>query len=361
MRCNFNRRPFSFMALILATLTVFSIGERTVARAEEHTASSTGSVRGIDHPPDRSRRTYETATKENDIRSIDGSGNNSSDAEMGAVLTPLQRYASPDYADDVSALAGDDRPSARAISNAVSSQTGSIPNRLHASDWLWQWGQFLDHDIDLTDAAQPLEPAYISVPIGDPYFDPDGTGAAEIPLNRSIYDSETGTEPGNPRQQLNEITAWIDASNVYGSDEARATALRANDGSGELLTSAGDLLPLNVDGLPNAGGSSDSLFLAGDVRANEQAGLTAVHTLFVREHNRQAQIYRADHPNWTGEQIYQETRQLIGAYIQAISFNLQDRGITGASAKLGIVGVGHQVIPLAVEPALDRIDQVTIT
>ena len=34
MRCNFNRRPFSFMALILATLTVFSIGERTVARAE---------------------------------------------------------------------------------------------------------------------------------------------------------------------------------------------------------------------------------------------------------------------------------------------------------------------------------------
>lgn len=257
----------------------------------------------------------------NNFRSVDGFGNNLFDEEMGAALIQLSRIIPSDYSDGISELAGENRLSPREISNIVNDQTDLIENTLNASDYFWQWGQFLDHDIDLTDGTDPAELVNIPVPSGDPYFDPDSTGDQVIQFNRSIYDSSTGTDIDNPREQLNEITSWIDASNVYGSDEERSLTLRTDDGTGKLKTSDGDLLPFNTDGLRNAGGSGETLFLAGDIRANEHVGLTALHTLFVREHNRLAEIFAEEHPDWDGEQIFQKARQLVGAEIQAITYN----------------------------------------
>jgi hypothetical protein len=151
-------------------------------------------------------------------------------------------------------------------------------------------------------------------------FDPFGTGAL-IGFSRSAYDTRSAATPLRPRQQMNSVTAWVDASQVYGSDDIRAAALRMNDGSGRLRTSAGDLLPFNTDGLPNGGGPDPTLFLAGDVRANEQVGLTAVHTLFVREHNRLAAELAARRPGLSGEKIYQRARRLVGAQMQVITYH----------------------------------------
>lgn len=258
------------------------------------------------------------------FRSLDGWGNNLFEASVGGAHVQLLRLVASDYSDGASSPAGDDRPSARAVSNAVCAQGDDRPNRLGVSDFLWQWGQFLDHDIDLTDGVDPAEPADIVIPTGDPFFDPEGTGLMLMSLNRSVYDPETGVDTDHPRQQLNEITAWIDASNVYGSDDERAQALRTLDGTGMLKTSDGDLLPFNVDGLANAGGPSDQLFLAGDVRANEQLALTVMHTLFVREHNRQARRIARDSlldgEQLDGEQIYQRARRIVGAQMQAITY-----------------------------------------
>ena len=182
-------------------------------------------------------------------RTIDGSDNNETYPERGATHTQLLRLSEPHYHDGISEMAGAHRRSAREISNLVCDQDESVPNKRRASDYVWQWGQFLDHDIDLTEGAEPEEHADIPVPTGDPFFDPFHTGVAVIPFSRSMYDRTTGTAAGNPRQQTNGITTWIDASNVYGSDAARQAALRTNDGTGRLKTSAGDLLPFNVDGL----------------------------------------------------------------------------------------------------------------
>lgn len=254
------------------------------------------------------------------MRSIDGSDNHRDDTLMGATHTMLMRRVPSDYTDGISAPAGATRASAREISNVVVAQSGSIENGLDASDYLWQWGQFVDHDIDLTDGTDPPEPAPIPVPAGDAWFDPTGTGSAAIAFNRSLHDASTGTDPANPREQINEITAWIDASNVYGSDAERALALRTLDGTGRLATSAGDLLPFNVDGLPNAGGPSPTLFLAGDVRANEQVALAALHTLFVREHNRIAERLAKEHPRWDGDRLYEAARRQVGAQMQVITY-----------------------------------------
>jgi peroxidase len=305
---------FSTVCAAVVFVTNFTFSPQSQAGPGSNQVSP---VRGIQHDHDSAKQKKKKSPPDinSEFRSIDGSGNNLDKPDMGAVGTQLQRWTLTAYSDGASGMAGSTRRGPREISNIVVAQPGSILNPENASDYLWQWGQFLDHDLDLTDGTNPPEAANILIPGDDQYFLP----GIETPFNRSLYDPATGTT--SPRQQLNEITAWIDASNVYGSDEVRAQALRTLDGTGKLRSSDGNLLPFNVDSLPNAGGPDPTLFLAGDVRANEQVGLTAMHTLFMREHNRLADELAAEHPDWDGEQIYQKARQLVGAQMQVITYN----------------------------------------
>ena len=251
------------------------------------------------------------------FRTIDGSYNNRANPTWGIADTELQRLTTVDYADGVAAPAGEKRPSAREISNTCNAQYESQSNRKRASDFLWQWGQFLDHDIDLTPTFDPPEIFDIRVPEGDPYFDPFSQGNVTIPFDRSIYSIVDGI-----REQINEITAYIDASNVYGSTSQRALELRTLDGTGRLRMSEGALLPFNRNGFPNAPTSEDpSFFLAGDIRANEQVGLTAMHTLFVREHNFWTRKFKRLFRRANGDTIYQLSRALVVAEMQSITFN----------------------------------------
>ncbi len=256
-----------------------------------------------------------------ETRSIDGTNKNREYPKWGSTNSQLLRLVAPDYEDGIAEPSENNHPNAREISNGLAAQEQPIYNEKKATDMLWQWGQFLDHDIDLTGPAVPIEPFPIAIPEGDPNFDPYGTaGPQEIPFKRSVYDPTTGLNSDNPRQQLNQITAFIDASMVYGSDPMRAEALRTHDGTGRLKTSEGNLLPFNVDGLPNEGGTADTLFLAGDVRANEQVGLSSLHTLFVREHNRLATIFHQQPHRLTGDEIYERARAWVGAFIQVITY-----------------------------------------
>ena len=122
-------------------------------------------------------------------------------------------------------------------------------------------------------------------------------------MTRSIVD------PTN-QSAINQITGWLDASMVYGSDQTTLDSLRLADG--HMKTSAGGNLPIDpASGLP----------MAGDVRAAENPGLTALQTLFVREHNYQVDQLALQHPDWTGDHLYQEARAIVGAEIAHITYD----------------------------------------
>jgi hypothetical protein len=275
-------------------------------------------INRLSRPRDRRVPPADTSPPANDlpktpaeIRSIDGTGNNLDAPELGSAGEALLRIAEADYADDVSAPAGADRPSAREISNALANIEGDgINSNRGLSAFLYVWGQFLDHDIDLTASQEDGESFAIEVPQGDPLFDPTGSGEVTIPLTRSQFDPTTGTSADNPRQQISSITAFVDGSQVYGSDQATADSLRTFEGGRMTITDDG-LLPLDDTGM----------VIAGDIRASENIALTSLQTLFVREHNRLAAEILAANPAASDEAIYQQARAIVIAEIQAITYN----------------------------------------
>lgn len=230
----------------------------------------------------------------------------------------LLRLAPSAYADGLNTPSGPSRPSARLISNNVCNQeiNTKIMNPKNCTDMFWLWGQFVDHDLDLTTTSS--DPFNIAVPTGDSYFDPTSTGTVEIPLTRSLYDPTTGTGI-IPREQINLITQHLDATTIYGSTETRANWMRSFK-DGKLKTGMGKFLPINDGTIENAGPVGGNPFVSGDVRANENVALLSMHTLFMREHNWWCEKIKARNPSFTDEEIYQRARLMVESEIQCITY-----------------------------------------
>jgi len=260
------------------------------------------------------------------FRTYDGRFNNLGDkkTEFGAaniiLFRELPAFFGP--SDPNNAMGGVNRPSARKISNVVIDEPVTQFNTRHLSTLVYQWGQFLDHEITLTPTGT-TEYVPIPLPTDEVIF------TEEIPFFRS----EFRTLPGSQlRQQINLNTSFLDGSVVYGSDADRARWLRTGF-NGKMKTSKGNLLPYNTtDGefespidplapsMANDSGGTVKTFVAGDIRAAENPVLLSIHTLFVREHNRICdrlvkQGLRND------ELIYQTARKEVGGLIEGITYN----------------------------------------
>ena len=46
-----------------------------------------------------------------------------------------------------------------------------------------------------------------------------------------------------------------------------------------------------------------------------------MHTLWFREHNRLASSLKQLNPHWTGDKLYEESRKILGAQMQYITYN----------------------------------------
>jgi hypothetical protein len=289
-------------------------------------------------------------------RPIDEVGNNAADPTQGTAGNDLLRVSPAAYADGVSSPSLPQDASARVISDILNNQADpanpsqdlATIDQNSLSDFGYAWGQFIDHDMDLT----PTNPNETLQILADPN-DPSRMGNQTF--FRSVFDPSTGTSTSDPRQQINAVTSYLDLSQVYGSTAALADALRTHVG-GLLKTSPGGLLPydnstyftpdqLALINMANDSGAvaTQNLFVTGDVRGNENIELTALQTLFVRNHNLIAGELQKEHPDWTDEQLYQEARKINIAEYQYITYTQYLPDLLGAKALPAYTGYDPKV------------------
>ena len=302
------------------------------------------------------------------IRTFDGTCNNLELPTRGASFTPFQRVLPAHFEDGLQQPHGFRQskltdnmfrdgpftppyPSARLISSTV--VRDRLENDTQLTHLVMQWGQFLDHDRDLAVEVSPEEAQCdivnctctdvcfpVQVPEDDEAFgvDEPREGAC-LPFARTVPACEL--EDFEARDQLNELTHYIDGSMIYGSTKERADFLREFKGGRLRVGPAfpagqGASLP-EISAFPPCEPSEpleetlppperccpegrDSCFVAGDVRVNEQVSLTVMHTIWVREHNRIAAELARLNAQWDDERIFQETRKIVIAQVQQITF-----------------------------------------
>ncbi|KAJ8313509.1 hypothetical protein KUTeg_008070 [Tegillarca granosa] len=228
-------------------------------------------------------------------RTIDGSCNNIVNPEWGQSYSSKPRFMKPDYRNGVmlprtTGVDGTQLPSARLISNVLMKSVGDPVYESNLTLMMVAWGQFLTHDMMLTPPTSvrtyfllfSFQCFNIDVPRSDGYFNStcmSFTRASPGPYRKCLL---------NGRDQINLQTSFIDSSNVYGSTPERSAELRT--------------------------------FAGGDDRVNVVPNLQGFHTLFLREHNRIAKALEAMNDHWTDEKIFQETRKIIGAIYQHVTY-----------------------------------------
>jgi hypothetical protein len=254
-------------------------------------------------------------------RSLDGSADNRAHPTWGEAGTNYVRVARANYANGVAQMVAG--PNARYISNRIFNDGGqNLFSENDISQWGWAWGQFLDHDMGLRDET-PAEDASVPYNAADP-LESYANDAGALAFQRTPAAPGTGVR--STRQQVNSLSSYIDASNVYGVTPDRASWLRQPDGT--LLLSDGYLPKAGARGnvasapvmdlMGPLTGNPAGAVVAGDVRANENLALTAIQTLFAREHNR---IVTALPSSLSGNQKYEIARRVVGAEVQYITYN----------------------------------------
>lgn len=78
-----------------------------------------------------------------------------------------------------------------------------------------------------SDHGCPIEMHQIPIEKCDEMYDKECNGGMTMPFHRARYDKRTGQSPNAPREQINRMTSWIDASFVYSTRESWINAMRS--------------------------------------------------------------------------------------------------------------------------------------
>ncbi|XP_050497298.1 chorion peroxidase [Diabrotica virgifera virgifera] len=275
-------------------------------------------------------------------RSFNGSCNNlKKPQEYGVAFRRFRRMLPPDYADGISrprvSKSGRPLPSSRTVSLIVHRPYYRDDPKF--SVMLAVWGQFLDHDITATALSQKANGSTISCCDYNVFTSPecfpvqldeeDPFREYNVSCIEFVRSAPAPTCCLGSREQLNQVTAFIDGSAIYSADEDFAKKLRdSTKGTMKVLVTEDgrDLLPISEDVNDGCNREEERLegkycFTTGDARANENVHLTTMHLLWVRQHNNIAQNLSKINTHWDDETIFQETRRIVAAQMQHITYN----------------------------------------
>ncbi|KAK3606272.1 hypothetical protein CHS0354_037948 [Potamilus streckersoni] len=274
--------------------------------------------------------------KEFELSPQDGWYNNLIHPDWGAIDGHLLRRSRVAFSDGVYEPSGKDRPNPLTISKEVHDGPAGLGSLRNRTAFLVYFGQQVVEEIlDAQRPGCPREFFNIPVPPGHDY-DPERKGNIELPLHRTRFDQRTGMSPNNPRQQLNEITPYIDGGLFYGTSKAWTDSLREfKDGPlrGRLAAlnpyaDIKDSFPArNTIRLPMANPPPprehvlkpvDRFWRLGNPRGNENPFLLAFGVLWFRWHNYMANEIATNNPSYTDEEVFNEARKFVIAHHQKI-------------------------------------------
>ena len=182
------------------------------------------------------------------------------------------------------------------------------------------WLQFMVHDWLSHGENQKTDPHQVPIEPGDDWPQKPMT------ILRSTPAPTTSADDSRPAAYTNIVTHWWDGSQIYGSDLKRQLLIRSDPETGKVLpdgkiglTPNGHLPiePLRDETADAEGAKFPDLELAG-VNGNWWLGLSAMQTLFAREHNAVVDRLKVDYPTAEGEWLFQKARLVVTALIAKI-------------------------------------------
>ena len=230
-------------------------------------------------------------------RTVDGALNDLESPLMGSIGTRFGRNVSLDqtFREPDAALL---EPNPRTVSRELLTRQHFLPattlNVLAAA-----WIQFEVHDWFSHGKNEPENPWEVALAADDDWPD------RPMAIPRARRDPTSDQDPQTPDTFITADSHWWDGSQIYGSDERFAAALRAGE-DGKLRIDSDGLPPRDLERFVDLSG----------VAGNFWVGLALLHTLFMLEHNAICERLRREFPTWSDDHLYEKAR-LINVAVMA--------------------------------------------
>jgi peroxidase len=205
-------------------------------------------------------------------------------------------------------------------------KTGTATSSQVATYMFTAWGQFMTHDmIQTPDVGGGKVPCSCTPhnSCKNIKIDKSKEQVLEFPCMFVIRSSsKLGQENGRPvREQINQLSSFIDGTTVYGFTTRHKNLLLAPDKMHLRMRSNknGDFLP-NVKDINNKevtasfqtadvfNDKGHDEFVAGDTRVLENPVLSSFHTMFARLHNVAVDEMVKLNPTWKSTRVFEEAR-----------------------------------------------------